>query len=235
VALSLLSPIDTLGGLLFTMHMVQHLLLAMIAPPLLMAVDPMPIIMWGMPVRSRRPIGRILFNRQSAIRPIITKVAQPGILLLVYVIFLWGWHDGAMYNLALQNDFVHDIEHLTFFITAMLLWWHIVGAGPRFHKRLSHLARAGLAIAAIPATMIAGVAIAFATAPIYTFYETVPRLWGMSVMTDQQVGGAIMWIPGSMMFLLAAIVLIGQWLAKEESKPPIHIDTLLEQEEAATR
>ncbi|MCO5184373.1 MAG: cytochrome c oxidase assembly protein [Anaerolineae bacterium] len=231
IALSLLSPIDTMAGLLFSMHMVQHLLLAMLAPPLLMAANPMPVIMWGLPGKTRRPIGAVLFNRQSAIRPIVTKITQPGIMLFVYIIFLWGWHDSSMYNAALRSDLVHDIEHTTFFITAMLLWWHITGAGPRFHKRLGYLGRAALAIAAIPATMIAGVAIAFASTPIYTFYESVPRLWGISVMTDQQLGGAIMWIPGSMMFLLAGLVLIGSWLVVEERKPHVYLDTLLQQED----
>ncbi|MCO5187933.1 MAG: cytochrome c oxidase assembly protein [Anaerolineae bacterium] len=231
IALSLLSPIDTMAGLLFSMHMVQHLLLAMLAPPLLMAANPMPVIMWGLPGKTRRPIGAVLFNRQSAIRPIVTKITQPGIMLFVYIIFLWGWHDSSMYNAALRSDLVHDIEHTTFFITAMLLWWHITGAGPRFHKRLGYLGRAALAIAAIPATMIAGVAIAFASTPIYTFYESVPRLWGISVMTDQQLGGAIMWIPGSMMFLLAGLILIGIWLSIEERKPHVYLDTLLQQED----
>lgn len=233
VAISLLSPIDTMAGLLFTMHMIQHLLLAMFAPPLIMVADPMPVLVWGLPRAARRPVGRLLFSRRSAIRPIATKLTQPGIMLLLYVVVLWGWHDGNMYNAALRSDLIHDIEHLTFYVTAMLLWWHIVGAGPRFHKRPSRLGRAGLAIAAIPATMVAGVAIAFASTPIYTFYETVPRLWGMSVMTDQQVGGAIMWIPGSMMFLLAAIILIGAWLAAEEEKPPVHLDVMLAREEEA--
>ena len=112
----------------------------------------------------------------------------------------------------------------------MLLWWHITGAGPRFHKRLSCLGRAALAIAAIPATMIAGVAIAFASTPIYTF-TNLYRACGISVMTDQQLGGAIMWIPGSMMFLLAGLVLIGSWLVVEERKPHVYLDTLLQQED----
>jgi cytochrome c oxidase assembly factor CtaG len=116
---------------------------------------------------------------------------------------------------------IHDLEHLTFFAVSMLFWWHVTAAAPRIHKRLPPFARFVYVLAAIPPNMLAGVAIAFARGPIYPYYEAMPRLWGLSVMEDQQIAGVIMWVPGSMMYMIAALVLVGRYLQEEEKKPPI--------------
>lgn len=219
IAVSLLSPIDVLSSSLFFMHMIQHLLLAMLAPPLLLIADPMPILMWGLPLGWRRGIGRILFNRNAPVRIALTRFLNPGVTWFVWIVFLWGWHDSNAYSLALRNDVVHDIEHLTFFVTAMFVWWNITGAAPRFNKRLGWPARFGLALAAIPPNMMLGVILSFAARPIYTYYESVPRLWGIDILTDQQIGGVIMWVPGSMMYLIAALICVARWI-DQESGPP---------------
>ncbi|HFC12965.1 MAG TPA: cytochrome c oxidase assembly protein [Anaerolineae bacterium] len=216
LALALLSPIDSLGGQLFTMHMVQHLLLGMYAPPLLLVTNPLPILMWGLPLGISRPIGRIVFSRSSKIRPYITAITTPFFVWLLFLVVLWGWHDSAFYNLALRSERIHDLEHLSFFISAMLLWWHITGSGPRFHKRMSDTVRLIFTAGCLPVNMILGIALALSDGVIYTYYETLPfRLWGLSVLADQQMGGAIMWVFGSMMYVIAILVLIGQGLQRE--------------------
>ena len=98
---------------------------------------------------------------------------------------------------------------------------NITAASPHIHKRLPPFARFVYVLAAIPPNMLAGLAIAFAGGPIYTYYEAMPRLWGLSVMEDQQIAGVIMWVPGSMMYILAALVLVGRYLQEEEKKPPL--------------
>jgi putative membrane protein len=115
---------------------------------------------------------------------------------------------------------IHDLEHLTFFGTAMLFWWLVIGAGPRL-RSLSRGVRIALLLVTVPVNMAAGVVIAFAGQPIYTYYTTVPRLWGISVMQDQMIGGVIMWIPGSMMFILAALILISRLVQAEAEKEPL--------------
>lgn len=226
ILLALLSPIDVLGGQLFFMHMIQHLLLVMIAPPLLMLANPLPFILWGLPARSRRTAGGWLsgvLHRESPFRRFLRSATGPGIVWLLYVIFLLGWHDPNMYNAALRSEFVHDLEHLTFFLPAMLYWWHIIGAGPRIHKQFGRLARMGYVIAAIPPTMFTGIAIAFANQPIYDYYLGVPRPWNLDVLSDQRISGVIMWIPGSMMYIVAVLILAARWLRGEESKPPLPV------------
>lgn len=220
LAIALMSPIDVLSAQLFTMHMVQHLFLVMIVPPLLLLANPLPYWLWGLPKNARLAGGRLL-SRQSRFRRTLKQITGPGIVWLAFVIVYWGWHDPNAYQWALRSAFAHDLEHITFFLAAMLFWWHIVGAGPKIHGPLSPFARAGYAVSAIPINMLAGLAFVFATAPIYGYYEAMPRLWGISVMQDQRIAGLIMWVPGSMMFLIAALVIISRWLQAESDKPPL--------------
>ena len=219
LGLALMSPIDVLGGQLFTMHMIQHLLLVMIVPPLLWLANPLPFYMWGLPGRARRPAGGLL-NRRSRLRRGLHALTAPGLVWMAFVAVFLGWHDPTAYNAALRSDAVHDLEHLTFFVSAMVFWWLVIGAGPRL-RPLSRALRIGLLLAVVPVNMAAGVTIAFASQPIYTYYTTVPRLWGLTVMTDQMIGGVIMWIPGSMMFILAALILISRLVQAEAEKEPL--------------
>lgn len=236
VALALLSPIETLSGQLFFMHMIQHLLLVMLAPPLLLLAEPMPVLLWGLPTSARRGVGRLLsrlLHRKSSSRRYLRTATGPGVAWLLFVVVLVGWHDPNAYNAALRSDFVHDLEHLSFFFGAMLYWWHVVGAAPRIHKRLSRTAQVVYVIAAIPPNMITGVVIAFAGQVIYSYYLAVPRLWGISALDDQILGGVIMWVPGSMMYMMAILILTARWLQGEETKPPLPVSEWATEERMA--
>ena len=216
--IALMSPIDVLSGQFFYMHMIQHLLLVMIAPPLLLLANPMPIMMWGLPSTLRLEVGRWL-RPGAKFRQVVRALTTPGLVWLYFVAALVGWHDPRIYNLTLVSDLVHDLEHLTFFGTAMLFWWHVIGSAPRIHRRLSLGVRAGYALSAVPASALTGATIAFAREPIYTYYTTVPRLGAMTVMEDQMLGGVIMWIPGSMMYIIAALILIAHFVRSEAKEP----------------
>lgn len=220
LGLALLSPIDVLAVQLFAMHMVQHLLLIMAAAPLLLLANPFPFMMWGLPENLRRRVAG-LFRRRAAFRRGLRAVTSAGLAWMIFVAVFVGWHDPRAYNLALQYDWVHDLEHLTFFGSAVLFWWHVTQAGPRLHRRFSAGARIGYLLAAVPVNIAAGAFIAFSGEPIYTYYTTVPRLWGLTVMQDQMLGGVIMWVPGSMMYIVGALILIGRLLQLEENKPAL--------------
>ena len=145
---------------------------------------------------------------EATFRRVAAALTTPGLVWLYFVAALVGWHDPNAYNLTLVSELVHDLEHLTFFGTAMLFWWHVIGAAPHIHRRLSRGVRIGYVLSVVPPNALTGMAIAFASEPIYTYYTTVPRLGSMTVMQDQMLGGVIMWIPGSMMYIIAALVLI---------------------------
>lgn len=228
VALALLSPIDALGQQLFMMHMIQHLLLIMFAPPLLLIANPMPFVLWGLPDGARLRVGHFLawlLRKDAPFRQGLLALTHPAFLWLFWVVALIGWHDPNMYNWALEREWVHDVEHLSFFLSSMLFWWNVTSAGPRIHKRFSLLARIGLLIAAVPPNMLLGVVLSFAAAPVYTYYLNVPRLWGITLQADQTIGGVIMWIPGSMMYLIAALILIFRLLGGDASPPGKTIQT----------
>ena len=209
LALALLSPLEVISAQLFSIHMVQHLLLVMIAPPLLLLANPLPTFLWAFPSGLRIAFASTL--RQGRILPrMCRKTTGPGIAWLLYLLFFFGWHDGNAYSLALRSEALHSLEHISFLGAALLFWWHVTGVGPRIHAKLALWMRAGYVLAMIPPNMLLGVALSFAKSPVYPYYETVPRLYGLSVMDDQIWGGLIMWIPGSMMYVMAALVLLAR-------------------------
>ena len=221
VGLALLSPIDSLGGQLFFMHMIQHLLMIMIAPPLLLIANPMPFLLWGLPPVWRKSVGRglsKLLHRKSGFRQGVRSATAPGIVWLVWVISVFGWHDPQAYQAAIRLEWLHDVEHLSFFISSMTFWWLVTGAGPHIHKQMGLWGRIAFVLIAVPPNMALGAVLAFVGRAVYPYYEAVPRLWGLTAVTDQQIGGVIMWIPGSMMFIFAALILVAREFSREEGK-----------------
>jgi cytochrome c oxidase assembly factor CtaG len=215
--LALLSPIDILGGQLLTMHMVQHKILVMAAAPLLWLGDPFPIVLWSLPAGLRHAIGG-LFTRDTWFRRGLTAITQPGICWLVFVFVYIGWHDPSMYDLALRVPWVHNLEHVSFFLAAMLFWWPVVNSAPHLHKPLPYWVRIIYLIAFVPPNAIAGLSIATATDIIYPHYAAVPHIWGFTALEDQAWGGAIMWIWSSEMMIQAAVIMLGVSFYQEKQR-----------------
>jgi cytochrome c oxidase assembly factor CtaG len=220
LGIALMSPIDVIGSQLFFMHMIQHVLMMSIVPPLLWLANPLPFVLWGLPGKVRLSAGGLL-GRRGKVRSFLRKFSGPGTIWVVYVCLYLGWHDPLLYNAALQSEWVHDLEHFSFFGAAMFYWWHVMGAGPRVHRPFPAVGRFIYVLMAIPPNMIAGMAIAFSEQPIYTHYEAMPRIWNLSVLSDQRLAGVIMWVPGSMMYIVAALILVARWLKEEENKPAL--------------
>ena len=224
LALALLSPLSVLSAQLFSIHMVQHLLLMMVAPPLLLLANPFPTFLWALPTRMRIPVAAA-FRRLTVwlagdafLSRSVLRAAAPASAWALYVLIFFAWHDGNAYSLALRFGSIHRLEHFTFVGAALLFWWHVTGAAPRIHPKPAPWMRVAYVLAMIPPNMLLGVALSFAETPIYPYYESVPRLYGLSVMDDQVWGGLIMWIPGSMMYVIAALVLLARLLVNAEQK-----------------
>lgn len=220
IGLALMSPLDTLGYYLFFVSMIQHLVLLMFAPPLLLLVNPLPFLLWALPRRWRRAMSRVLGRRARA-RAWLRSATRPGLAWMIFVGTLLGWHDGSAYDAALRSPLLNDVQNLSFFLTACLFWWHVLDAGPRLHGRFPWIVRVVYLIGAVPFNMFLGVALAFSTHPWYRYYTEVPRLWGIPPVRDQAYGGLIMWIPGSMMYLLFALIFIARYIQQEADKPPL--------------
>jgi len=207
------SPIAPLSQYLFSVHMVQHMLLIMFAPPLLWLGNPMPVFLWALPRPQRRHWGLGIFGPQAAFRRYLKALTT---------------HDPNLYSLALAYPRLHDVQHLTYFAAAMLYWWHVTNAGPRIHGRFSFPSRLVYLLSAVPVNMVTGLAIAFAKVPMYAYYRTVPRYFSLSVLDDQRLAGMIMWIFGNMMLIYAALVFVARYISQEERKTarhPYHLGT----------
>lgn len=218
LAAALMSPIDQLGGQLFFMHMTQHMLTIMLAAPLLLLGNPYPFMVWSLPKSGRAYVSRLM-NTDSRFRRVLAAATRPTTTWLIFLTVYLGWHDANLYNAALYNDVVHDLQHITFFLAAMLFWWPVVGAAPRLNGRFPGLASMVYLIGIVPPNMFVGVTIAYATTVIYSYYESVPRIWGVSALQDQMIAGVVMWIPGSMMFILAALFVLSRMFGDKDASP----------------
>ncbi|MFQ5897383.1 MAG: cytochrome c oxidase assembly protein [Candidatus Methylomirabilia bacterium] len=215
VAVALLSPLDTFSALLFFMHMTQHVLLIMFAPPLLLLGNPLPVFLWALPEPVRRRAGRFMAPGGRGYTALRLLTWMPGAWAL-YVVNLWAWHHPAVYHAALQSELAHNVEHLSFFLTGLLFWWPVVNPAPQPRGAVPYGFRIFYVLgAALQNTFLAAL-ITLSNRIIYAHYASVPRLWGLTVSDDQTIGGLIMWLPGGMMYLLTILILVARLLSHEE-------------------
>ncbi len=218
VAVALLSPLEHLAERLFTAHMVQHQLLLMVAPPLLLLANPFPFVVWAAPPALRRRVRRFLVERSPARRALraLTRLPVAGLL---YAGNLWAWHWPPAYEAALRHHVVHDLEHLAFFGTAVLFWWPIVNPAPRargIRGGLDYGLRIAYLVLATAQNTLLGALLGLTERVLYPSYAaTAGAFLGMSALEDQGLGGGIMW-SGGHMYLIAILVLLWQALEAED-------------------
>jgi cytochrome c oxidase assembly factor CtaG len=201
---ALVSPLDALGDdYLFSAHMVQHLLLTIAGPPLMLL---------GTPGWLLSPVLR---NR------VVFLVARfltfPIVAFLLYNVDFWLWHAPPLYNATLSNDNIHILEHMTFIIFALVNWWPIFSPV----EELPRLSIGGqilyIFLNGMP-TVALGAGLTFLQ-PLYAPYIEQPvRVWGLSPATDQQLGGLIMWVPGNIMYIAIASILFIRWMQLQDAK-----------------
>lgn len=194
---SLNGPIHDLSDFyLFSGHMVQHLLLTLVAPPLLLSG--LTGAMLRPALRSRGVAGAARFLTRTAICYALFNVTMA------------AWHIPVLYNAALANHAIHIVEHLMFIGTAMLMWWPLLSPLPELPRAPYPAQMLYCFLMAIPMTIVA-IYIAMADSLLYPAYASAPRLWGISPMEDQQYGGLIMWIPGGLFFYGVMSVVFFKW------------------------
>jgi putative membrane protein len=213
LALALLSPLHALGGALFSAHMTQHEMLISIAAPLLVLGRPLISFVWALPPRWRRYLGR--WTHVSVVPRAWTVLTLPSVAFALHAIALWVWHLPGPYQSTLTSDFAHSFQHASFLFTALLFWWTI------FSVQGGELAR-GRAILYLFATVLQtgalGALLTFAQTLWYPAYAATTNAWGLTALADQQLGGLIMWIPGSLAYLVAALAIFSQWLRESERR-----------------
>ncbi len=214
ILLALVSPIDHLAGELFSLHMVQHFLLVMVAPPLILLSAPMIPVLRGIPVELRRTVV-IPVLKFAPLRVVLRTLVTPLISWPLYVIVLLGWHAPPLYQAALRNEVLHVLEHVLFAGTATLWWWNVIDPIP-LRARLSYLARVPYVFITMVPTFILGAFLTYSPRPWYPFYENLTTPYGLSLTEDQGIGGVVMWIPGSLALLTTLLIVLLYVVRTEE-------------------
>src|SRR5688572_13137337 len=222
---ALQSPIAAYDTTLFSIHMVQHLMLTLVAAPLLALGAPITLLL-------RVSSARI---RQRAILPVlhsfpVRMLSFPVVTWLLFAAVMWASHFSPLFDAALESEPVHVFEHGLFLGVGMLFWWPVVGADPS-PWRLPHAARLAYLFLGMPQSSFLGLAIVSAPQALYPHYAALVRDWGPTPLADQQLAGAIMWAGGDLLFLTGLILGLWVWLRAEEAEGR-RADARLEREEA---
>ena len=200
---ALVSPLHELGDdYLFSAHMVQHLLLTLVVPPLLLLGTP------GWLLRPLLLSPKVYRAARLVTLPVIAFI----LFNTVFVI----WHVPALYDLALRERGIHILEHLMFIGAGVIVWWPILSPLPEL-PRASYMMQMLYLFVQPTVPSVLGAMITFSGKVLYEWYAEAPRLWGISPHTDQEIGGVIMWVPGGLAFLIVLIVVFLVWAAQEAS------------------
>lgn len=215
VLFALLPAIDVLAADLFSIHMLQHVLLTAIAPPLLFIGEPVRPVLLGLPDVARARIVRPL-ARNGVARAVMHTLRHPLVAVVLFVGGVYLWHWPALYESALNNAVVHSLEHAHFFGSAMLFWSVVIDPVP-FRGTLPYAARIiYLLLAGAAQNTLLGGILSFSTRQLYPHYADRTAAYGIDAITDQRIGGALMWVIGDAVFLLGVSLAFFRWLAHEE-------------------
>jgi putative copper resistance protein D len=211
LALALMSPIEAYEGSLFSVHMLQHMLLELVAAPLLLLGAPATLALRAASPSVRSRLLSVLHSRAVSI------LSFPLLAWVLFAAVNWGWHFSTLYDQALENPWLHDLQHLTFLGAALLFWWPVIGADPA-RWRLPHPVRLFYLFLAMPQNSFLGIALMSAPTALYPHYLTNVRDWGPTPIADQAVGGMLMWVGGDVVFLLAMGLVVAAWVRHEDRR-----------------
>jgi putative membrane protein len=191
---------DLSDSYLFSAHMVQHLMLALVVAPLMIM---------GTPGELLRPILAL-----PGITPIARWITAPSRCFALFTIVVAGWHLPPLYNYALLHHPVHIVQHLMFLVVSVLMWWPVLSPLPEL-PRLSYPGQMlYLFLLSIPMAIVS-VYISYSDTVLYPLYASAPRVWGISPMNDQMIGGLIMWIPGGLFFYTIISIVFFRWQQRD--------------------
>jgi cytochrome c oxidase assembly factor CtaG len=202
---ALVSPIDALGeNYLFSAHMTQHILLGDIAPLLLL-------------LSLSRVILRPSTRRLTAFERKLGPLAAPAAFLVVWLSLVYLWHIPALYDAAIEHPALHALEHTSFFLAGIAVWWPLIQPVP-MRRRMTGLAPFAYIGVAKVGLGVLGLYLTWSSSVAYAHYETVPRIWGLSAIEDQNVGGAIMMVEQSLVLVVCFFVLFVRMLLQSEEE-----------------
>lgn len=241
LAAALMSPLDALASALFSGHMAQHLLLMVVAAPLLVYARPTAALIGGLPAGGRDMVRRTGLrgpnaqsglrgpNAQAGLRGTADALANPVVVWIIGTLVLWAWHMPALYEAALAHEPIHVLEHASFLGAAALFWNAVFASGTR--RGLPRPVAIVLVFASGVQGSALGAVLLFASTPLYAMHGEGARVWDVSPLADQQLAGALMWAPPSLMYIVVMGWLLVRWF--DEMEPASAPDRLLAPAEEA--
>ena len=217
IFLALGSPVEPFAGLLLSVHMVQHLLLVMVAPPLLWLGAPLLPTVRGMPEPIRTYWVGPLFGVRW-LRRLAGVLTHPAAALALLVVATWGWHVPAAYDLALRSPGWHYLQHACFLAAGLVFWFPVVRPYPFRPPWPVWLLVPYLLLADLSNTALSAL-LTFSDVVLYPYYAEVPRLDGGSALDDQAAAGVLMWVPGSVAYLVPLFAIVVRLLGSEAARP----------------
>jgi putative membrane protein len=196
---------------LFSAHMVQHLTLTLLVPPLLLV---------GTPGWMLRPLLRV-----PAIASVARALTRPKVCFAAFNLVIAAWHLPVLYNLAMARHEIHIVQHLMFMMSSVMLWWPVLSQLPELPRLSYPMQMLYLFLTTIPMSIVA-VFITYSGSLLYPAYSAAPRIAGITPMNDQLIGGLIMWIPGGLVFFAVISVIFFRWQSHgaEDSAASAQVD-----------
>jgi putative membrane protein len=215
IVIALDSPIDYYADELFWVHMVQHILLLTVAPPLFLLGRPWPRMWRALPLRSRTQLARTV--AQARWTAPIRALSRPWPAFILFNVTIVAWHIPGAYDATLRYGTVHICEHAMFFFTGLLFWARVIDPGP-LRPRLVWPVRIGYSAGAMVVGWMLAITLVLLPHAIYGYYSALPsRPGGISALTDQQLAAGIMWVPGSLAYTITFLIGFYRWLEPDRS------------------
>jgi putative membrane protein len=207
---ALVSPLDGYADRLLSVHMVQHLLLTLVAPPLLLLGAPVTLALQASSARFRKRVLLPLLRSRG-----IRMLSHPVVGWVAFAAVLWGSHFSPLYEASLESRGLHVLEHGAYVGSALLFWWPVVGKDPS-PSRLSPPARILYLFLAMPQMTFLGLAIYGSDRVLYSHYLVTSARLGTSALSDQHLAGALMWTSGMFFIVPALGLVLMSWLDRED-------------------
>jgi putative membrane protein len=211
------SPLEAFDDVSLSVHMVQHLLLMAVGPPLILLGAPALPLLHGLPRTIRGPVGQFL--RWSPAQRLGRVLIDPAFCWIAATVALISWHIPAAFELALRSDSWHEVEHACFFATSLLFWWPVIQPFPSVAKWPGWPIPLYLFLGTLPGGAL-GAFLTFCDRVLYPSYASAPMIFDISPLEDQVFAGALMWVVGTFVYMVPAVILTVQLLSGNTAPSP---------------
>jgi cytochrome c oxidase assembly factor CtaG len=228
LVVALVSPLHSMGSVLFSAHMAQHEVLMVISAPLLVLGRPLVPYLWSMPKRLRSGIANAI--RRPLWKTTWSTVSSAPAAWTLHAAALWIWHIPALFQATITNEWIHAMQHFSFLGSALLFTWSLLQT---YNGRRQYGAAVAYVFTTAVHTSLLGALLTFTTRIWYPVYSTTTAAWGYSPLEDQQLGGLIMWVPAGVIYTVAGLAFFGLWISQSDRSPELSTVTLGVREETS--